>query len=145
VSDVVIRAPKPDDAAAIASLMGELGYPSDARDIPARLSALTGDPSSIIWLGELDGRVVAVGTGRVFAAINQNAPVAWLTALVVAENARGRGVGQRIVRAAEDWARTKGASKIALTSALHRDSAHQFYKNLGYEHTGVRLAKSLKR
>ena len=143
MTNIVIRAPKPNDAAAIAALMGELGYPSEVRDIPARLSALAGDPTTIIWLGELDGKVVAVGTGKVFHAINQNAPVAWLTALVVAENARGRGVGQRIVRVAEEWARAKGASKLALTSALHRKEAHEFYKRLGYEHTGVRLAKTL--
>ena len=145
MTGAIIRGPRAEDAAAIATLMTELGYPSDARDIPARLNALAGDPSSVVWLAELDGRVVAVGTGRVFPAINQNGLVAWLTALVVAERARGRGIGQQIVRAAEEWARSKGASRLALTSALHRDAAHQFYKNLGYEHTGVRLAKTLKR
>lgn len=143
MSDVVIRAPKPADAAEIAALMAELGYPSEARDIPKRLEAHAGDPASIIWLAELDGRVVGVGTARVFPAINQNALVAWLTALVVAERVRGRGVGKQLVKVAEDWARQQGASKLALTSALHRKEAHEFYKRLGYDHTGVRLAKTL--
>ena len=139
----VIRSPRAEDAADIAALMTELGYPSEARDVPQRLEALRGDPASVVWCAELDGRVVGVGTARVFAAINQDAPVAWLTALVVAERARGRGVGTRIVKVAEEWARAQGASRLALTSALHRSEAHDFYKRLGYAHTGVRLAKSL--
>lgn len=143
MSSAVIRAPSKQDAAAIASLMTELGYPAESKDIPARLEALETDQSSIVWIAELDGQVVGVGTGRLFSAINQNAPVAWLTALVVAERARGKGIGKQLVAVAEDWARRHGASRLALTSALHRHEAHDFYKRLGYDHTGVRLAKKL--
>lgn len=123
--------------------MTELGYPAESNEIPARLEALETDQSSSVWIAELDGQVVGIGTGRLFSAINQNAPVAWLTALVVAERARGKGVGRRLVAVAEDWARRHGASRLALTSALHRQEAHEFYKRLGYDHTGVRLAKKL--
>lgn len=144
MTTAVIRSPRAEDAADIAALMTELGYPSEARDIPQRLEALANDPASIIWCAELDGRVVGVGTARVFAAINQGAPVAWLTALVVAKSARGRGVGTRLVKVAEDWAREHGASRLALTSALHRTEAHEFYKRLGYDHTGVRLARTIQ-
>lgn len=34
-----------------------------------------------------------------------------------------------------------GALRISLTSALHRESAPEFYKARDYEHTGVRLTK----
>lgn len=143
MSSAVIRGPKRQDAPAIALLMTELGYPAESNEIPARLEALETDQSSSVWIAELDGQVVGIGTGRLFSAINQNAPVAWLTALVVAERARGKGVGRRLVAVAEDWARRHGASRLALTSALHRQEAHEFYKRLGYDHTGVRLAKKL--
>jgi GNAT superfamily N-acetyltransferase len=142
VNRAVIRAPRPDDAPAIASLLTELGYPVRPDEMPARLTALSGD-STAIWVAELDGEVVALGTGRLFAAINQDAPVAWLTALVVAERVRRRGVGKQLVAIAEDWARQHGASRLTLTSALHRREAHEFYRRLGYDHTGVRLAKQL--
>ena len=142
MTGIVIREPAAGDEADIAALMTELGYPSTASEIPARLAALS-DGSSSVWVAELEGRVVGVASGRLFAAINQNAPVAWLTALVVAERVRGRGVGTKLVGVAEEWARTAGASRVALTSALHRTEAHEFYHRLGYSHTGVRLAKSL--
>jgi GNAT superfamily N-acetyltransferase len=144
VNDVVIRAPRPTDSAAIASLMGQLGYPAWPEEIPARLKELALDAkTSAVWVAELDGQAVGIATAKQFPAIHQSTPVVWLTALVVAESARGRGVGTRLVNEAEEWAREQGARKIALTSALHRDEAHDFYKRLGYEHTGVRLAKVL--
>lgn len=143
MSDVAIRAPRADDAEAIAGLVTELGYPSTAAEIPARLARLSGEPGSIVWVAELARSVVGVATARTFAGLHVTAPVAWLTALVVAERARGKGVGTQLVAAAEEWARRQGASKLALTSALHRENAHEFYKRLGYDHTGVRLAKTL--
>lgn len=144
MNDVIIRAPRPTDSAAIASLMGQLGYPAWPEEIPARLKELALDAkTSAVWVAELDGQAVGIATAKQFPAIHQSAPVVWLTALVVAESARGRGVGTRLVNEAEEWAREQGARKIALTSALHREEAHDFYKRLGYEHTGVRLAKVL--
>jgi ribosomal protein S18 acetylase RimI-like enzyme len=54
---------------------------------------------------------------------------------------RGQGVGSALVARAEAWAAEHGALRISLTSALHRESAHAFYKARDYEHTGVRLTK----
>lgn len=144
MSSVVIRPPKPTDAGAIATLMGELGYPAWPEEIPARLKELALDArTSAVWVAELDGHAVGIATAKKFPAIHQSAPVVWLTVLIVAERARGQGVGTRLVNEAEEWAREQGARKIALTSALHREEAHDFYKRLGYEQTGVRLGKIL--
>ena len=63
------------------------------------------------------------------------------TVLVAEEKARGQGVGSALVARAEEWAVEHGALRIQLTSALHRESAHEFYKARDYEHTGVRLTK----
>ena len=143
MTGVVIREPRASDAAAIASLLVELGHPARPEEIPERLNELALDGKvSAAWVAELEGQAVGLATTRKFPAIHQSAPVAWLTVLVVAERVRGRGIGQQLVRLAEDWAQKQGASKLALTSALHRVEAHEFYKRLGYDHTGVRLAKT---
>ena len=139
---MIIRAPRDGDAGTIASLLGQLGYPSTAEQVSARLQALRRDePSSSMWVAELDGGVVGVATAREFPGIHISEPVAWLTVLVVDEKVRGRGVGRRLVTEAEGWARGRGAKRLSLTSAVHRKEAHQFYINLGYQQTGVRLAK----
>jgi GNAT superfamily N-acetyltransferase len=139
---VIVRAPRDSDAGAIAPLLGQLGYPSTPQQVATQLQALRGDePASVMWVAELDGAVVGVATARAFPGIHIPDPVAWLTVLVVDESVRGRGVGRRLVTEAEQWARARGAKRLSLTSAVHRKEAHQFYINLGYQQTGVRLAK----
>lgn len=97
----------------------------------------------MLLVAELIGRVVGIVTVHMIPSIHLTPPVALLTTLVVAESARGRGVGTVLVRRAEAWARARGAVRISLTSGLHRDRAHAFYESLGYERTGVRLTRPL--
>lgn len=143
-NEVVLRPPSNADAAALSALLGELGYPTTPSAVPARLAALATHPGALAWVAELDGRVVGVVSVHMLPAIHMTEPVAYLTALVVGEAARGRGVGQLLVARAEEWALARGASRMSLTSALHRTEAHAFYEKLGYERTGLRLTKTLK-
>ena len=55
---IVIRAPTAGDAPALSQLVGELGYPSEAADIPRRLTALQNHPGVLTLVAELHGRVV---------------------------------------------------------------------------------------
>ena len=138
-----LRAATGNDADALAELMTQLGYGCEPGEIPARIEKFAAQPGILLAVAEHDGKVVGVVTGHLVNAIHKTEPVAMLTALVVLESARGLGIGKQLVAHVEDWARSRGASTISLTSALRRVEAHAFYKALGYEHTGVRLAKSL--
>ena len=138
-----LRPPTADDSPDLAELMTQLGYPCDPRDIPARITKLLNDPRVLLTVAEHEGGVAGLVSGHVLDAIHKTQPVALLTALVVIERARGRGIGTLLVAHVENWARARGAGAISLTSALRRTDAHDFYRRLGYEHTGLRLAKSL--
>lgn len=138
-----LRRPTPDDAHDLAELMTQLGYPATAGEIPARLETLAGDPGITLVVAERDGRVVGVAGGHLLHALHRTGAVAMLTVLAVHESARGLGIGRRLVAHVEDWARSHGAMAISLTSALRRAEAHEFYRKLGYEQTGLRLARSL--
>ncbi|HET9454631.1 MAG TPA: GNAT family N-acetyltransferase [Gemmatimonadaceae bacterium] len=138
-----LRAPRPADTAAIAELLDQLGHPADPADIPRRVDAIARDPDAEMWIAELDGRVVGFATALMIDALHMDGRVAQLTSLVVDEAVRGRGVGAQLVAEAERWARGNAALRITLTSALHRVEAHDFYRKLGYSHTGVRLARDL--
>jgi len=144
MDSITIRSAGPGDAAALSLLLGQLGYPSSPEDIPARLEKLYARTGSTVLVAETaDREVIAAVTVHLFQALHTSEPTAWLTAVVVEENARGQGVGAAIVEHAERWAIAHGAEKISLTSATRRVRAHQFYKDHGYEQTGVRLAKNL--
>ena len=139
-----IRPATDRDAPAIAELLDHLGYPADASEVIPRLESLRGFPATTVLVAEVNERVVGVITGQVMPSIHSTQPVAWLTTLVVAEDAHGRGIGRDLTLAVEEWARTRGAVRISLTSGKHRDAAHAFYEHLGYERTGVRLTKVLE-
>ena len=47
------------------------------------------------------------------------------------------------MEAAEAWAREQGAASVHLTTALHREDAHEFYARRGYERTGWRYYRRL--
>jgi len=49
----VIRRAMPEDAAQIAPLLGELGYPSTAAQVEARLAALPAN--ELLFVAEVDG------------------------------------------------------------------------------------------
>src|SRR3954465_3368721 len=136
-----IRAATTDDAVALGSLLGQLGYPTDSGEIPARLEKLYARPGTAGLVAEQDGEIVRAPTVHILPPLHTSDPTAWLTAVVVEEKARGQGIGAVLVEKAEAWAKDHGARRISLTSALHRTRAHKFYKDLSYEHTGVRLAK----
>lgn len=124
-------------------MLDQLGYPTDADEIPTRLERMSERPGTTVFVAEYRNKPVGVVTVHLFPAIHTSEPVAWLTALVVDESVRGSGVGSALVQRAEEWAVRHGASKLALTSHLRRKEAHDFYKRRQYEHTGVRLVKEL--
>ena len=136
-----IRPAIPDDAEALSDLLGQLGYPCEAADIPGRIERMHSRPGTTVLVAERGRKVVGVVTVHLFQALHSEAPTAWLTTVVVDERERGKGVGATMVQHAEDWARERGALRVSLTSALRREAAHEFYKAHDYEHTGVRLTK----
>ena len=140
---ITIRPAVANDAATIARLLDQLGYPSDASEIPQRLKRMHERPGTTVFVAEQRGEPVGVVTVHLVPSLHTSEPVAWLTALVVEESARGTGVGSALVKRAEDWAKRNGATHISLTSHLRRKEAHEFYKTRDYEHTGVRLVKDL--
>ena len=140
---LLIRDANPGDAIAIAELNAVLGYPAPAERIPDRLLRLTASQGSTALVAELGTRVVGIVTAQLVPSIHDDAPVAWITTLVVATEVQGQGIGRQLVAAAEAWAHAGGAMRIAVTSRTHRVEAHRFYEGLGYEKTGVRLGRPL--
>jgi RimJ/RimL family protein N-acetyltransferase len=56
--------------------------------------------------------------------------------MMVAADARGRGVGSGLMSAAIEWAREAGAHKIALQVWPHNEAAIALYRKFGFEQEG---------
>ena len=140
--DLTIRDARPEDADAIAGLLTQLGYPSEAETVEGRLDRLQVVGDRIV-VAELDERVVGLAHLQVSPAIERDRPAAKLGALVVDEAHRGHGIGRALVEAAEAEARLRGCELLFLTTADRRDDAHAFYESLGLELTGRRYGRTL--
>jgi GNAT superfamily N-acetyltransferase len=141
---VTIRPAVPADAPILSELLAQLGYPASVSDIPQRLRALADFPVAVAFVStNRYGEVVGLVTAHIIPSIHDNEPVAWLTTLVVLEDARGAGIGSALVRHVEGWAAEKGAKRLSVTSGIHRKMTHEFYENRDYERTGLRFTKRL--
>ncbi|HEX3533209.1 MAG TPA: GNAT family N-acetyltransferase [Gemmatimonadaceae bacterium] len=141
---VTIRPAVPSDAPALCELLAQLGYPASQTDIPARLNAVAGFPRAAALVATNGyGEVVGMVTAHIFPSIHDNEPVAWLTTLVVLEDARGAGIGSTLVKHVEDWATRNGARRLSVTSGKQRKATHEFYEKRNYENTGLRFSKKL--
>ena len=69
--------------------------------------------------------------------------VAWIYAIEVEPRYRGRGIGHRLLYAAELEARRLGARAIALNVFGANHVARQLYDSSGYEVTSLQMRKSL--
>ena len=58
---------------------------------------------------------------------------AWVEDVVVDKEARGKGIGEKLIRTSIERAKAEGAKTIDLTSRPSRVEAHRLYKRCGFE------------
>ena len=138
-----IRPAAPADAPSVARLLGELGYPTDAADVPRRLAAIRAEGNDVFLATDGDAVLGLVSLVH-YATIHASGPTAYIMALVVSSDARGRGVGRVLVDHAKRWATERGCRRLTVTSAEHRADAHQFYPACGMPYTGRRFSVAIE-
>jgi GNAT superfamily N-acetyltransferase len=124
---LLIREALPSDAAAIAPLATQLDYPSNEQDIRRRLAEVQG----ITLVAEWEARIVAWIHVDVTRSIAHD-PFPEVHGVVVDESHRGQGTGEALLRAAMEWARAQGFTKLRLRTNVIRKDAHRFYERLGF-------------
>ncbi|HEX9447156.1 MAG TPA: GNAT family acetyltransferase [Dongiaceae bacterium] len=129
MSDLQIRPYRPEDFAAVVALWDECGlnktYNDPARDI-ARMCAA---PDCQIYLGTLDGAVIAS------VMVGHDGHRGWVYRLAVAEAQRRHGYGAELMELAENWLTARGIAKCQLMIRTENDAVETFYRELGYEET----------
>ena len=138
---ITIRDAIIEDASVIATLLGELGYPSQPDGVRARLARLLASEGSRVFVAERAAKVLGVLALHRMPVLTSLNDIAMIIALVVTERERRAGVGRLLIARAEDEARAWQCGRIMVTSAERRADAHAFYQTLGYEYTGRRFAK----
>jgi ribosomal protein S18 acetylase RimI-like enzyme len=141
--DIEIRDAASEDAAALAVLLNQLGYPSTQAEVTRRLANLASTGNDECLVAVRNGGVVGMAAVHVSATLVDDNLVAKLSAIVVDRRYRRLGIGEALLSAVEQRARRIGCSLIFLTTADRRDGAHAFYRRIGFEETGRRFVKLL--
>jgi GNAT superfamily N-acetyltransferase len=131
---IKIRRAKSSDAARIAELCGQLGYPAKPAEIAQRLRKIKPANQHAVLVAESPERKVL---GWLHVSVSPLIEVelrAEVNGLIVDDQERSRGTGALLLRAAEQWARSRGCKSMSVRSNVIRERAHQFYLRHGYEH-----------
>src|SRR5215213_323411 len=141
--EIRLRDAQPEDSQVVARLLGDLGYPTDPLQVPVRMKAILDEGGAVLLAVDNDNQPLGMMCLSRHSALHVSAPVAYITALVTAPEARRRGVGRFLVEQAKLWAERMGCIRLTLTSAEHRTDAHVFYASCGMPYTGRRFATSI--
>jgi RimJ/RimL family protein N-acetyltransferase len=140
----IIREATPEDAERLGPLLAALGYPADPPTIRRRVGHLRAtDRSGRVLLAVENGAVLGFITLHGTPVLHRPTDVGRITALAVAPEGRGRGIGRLLVEAAERSFVAAGLSRVEVTSGAGHRPAHDFYRHLGYEDAGIRLVRPL--
>jgi len=134
---------KPEDAEAVAELIRQLGYPVTEADVVKRITQYS-QPSYLLLLAKTDGKTIGLIALHIYDVLHLPAPEGRIISFCVDEKLRNSGVGNFLLKEAEDYFRESGCYKIVLNCNLRRTEIHQYYLNRGYQFTSKHFAKFLQ-
>ncbi len=138
IRDLIIN-----DYKALTPLIEALGYPATHEEVKQRIEKIVLDKTLTTFVAELNGKIVGfIGLCKSFA-YERNECYVRVTALVVSEEYRKKGIGTKLIQASEEWSRKEKASSIVLNSGINRKEAHKFYENKGYKIKGYSFFKDI--
>lgn len=129
---VTIRPAAVPDAARIAALFTDEGYPAGTSDIVTRLERFSSEYSQVL-VADLDGEVVGFIALHVLPRFEHDDRIVRIVALVVDAAVRERGVGHLLMGEAERVGREVGSAFVEITAGHHRPEARRLYEALGYD------------
>ena len=127
---LTIRPAVPADAEALSALYAQCGYPT----APSHIAAQLAKPHTVsfTFLAEQNGVPVGALELHYLEATYRADPTAHISALVVDENHRSQGIGEKLLEAANEFALARHCGRIEVLSNKIRERAHAFYERSGF-------------
>lgn len=135
MNDPSIRLATESDARAAFDLMSELGYPdiSFARFVETYNSVLEHPAMSLMLAEDEQGTIIGLVSISNRPQLRLAGALVTVDELVVADRARGRGMGRQLLNAALGMFRESGARRIELLTNRSRESyRREFYVKNGF-------------
>jgi GNAT superfamily N-acetyltransferase len=87
------------------------------------------------------GKVIGMVTAQLVISTAQGAASAWVEDMVVAEDYRGRGVGKQLLKNAQAWAKSQGATRLQLLVDTSNSEALAYYAHLNWQSTQLQARR----
>ncbi|PJK28098.1 GNAT family acetyltransferase [Minwuia thermotolerans] len=129
--EVALRPFAETDRAAVVALWHAVGLTRPWNDPSADIDRVLGQETATLLVAERAGALA----GTVMCGFDGHR--GWIYYLAVASDQRRRGLGGRLMTAAEDWLRVRGCPKAELMVRNGNDDAAAFYRALGYDRQPV--------
>ena len=139
------RDAREDDTAVMASLITDLGYPTNAAEMAQRFKNIVHKPDYKTILALTGDEIVGLAGCHLGQFYEKNIQYLRVLVFVVKHTARNQGIGKILLAECERWAIQQGISSIIINSG-NRDEriiAHAFYKDQGYEVKSSGFVKEL--
>lgn len=152
MSDLTYRRATRDDLPVIVGMLADdaLGATRESPDDPtpyeAAFADIDADPHQYLALCERDGDVVGTMQLTVIPGLSHKGmPRMLIEGVRIHRDARGGGIGTRMIEWAIGQARDHDCGMVQLTTNASRTDAHRFYERLGFEATHVGFKMMLER
>lgn len=93
------------------------------------------DEKRLVLVGEIEGRISGMCTGQLLISTAMGAPSLWVEDVVLHPDFRGRGLMPLLLAELENWAVSKGASRVQLQCDTENPGGLAFYPKVGFERT----------
>jgi ribosomal protein S18 acetylase RimI-like enzyme len=138
-----IRAATIADAAALIALMRELGYEVTEPLLGEKLTGLARSEHDQVLVATDGEALIGCIACHVLEPLHTRGRLGRITALVIDPGHQRRGVGGRLLAAAQAFFTARGCARIEVASGEHRSAAHAFYLAQGFSPTSRRFIKTL--
>lgn len=120
----------------------EVDFTPDTEKQTRGLSLLIQQPThGVVQVARHQGEVIGMVSAQLVISTAQGAPSAWVEDMVVDPQYQGQGIGKQLLASLEQWASSKGATRMQLLVDTENAPALGYYAHLGWETTQLQARR----
>lgn len=139
-----IRTMEEKDAAVVADLLTQLGYPDALDFLPAKIVNMRQDSRERLLIVEEQDQVIGFISLSLIPQLAVRGDFMRISYFAVDAETRSKGIGKQVEDYVAALARQMGCDRIELHCHSRRTQAHEFYLRQGYEEVPKYFVKYLK-